>query len=80
MLISEPFCALVSPFDICLRLADIHENSNYLIKSIALPQERNADRCIQATGIGQYNFRHRDSPFPYRSADRFNPISWAITL
>ncbi len=82
MLISQLFRPEVSTLDIGSGLPDVHKNGNNLIKSIALSQERYANRCIQATGIGQYNFRHCGSPFSYKRSRRFNFIYsiWAITL
>ena len=58
MLIYQLLCPQVPSFYIRPWLADVHQNDNYFIKSVTLPEKRNANRCIQATGIGQYNFRH----------------------
>ena len=75
MLISQLLCSAVSPFDIRPRLAYVHQDGDYSIKSIALFEERNTNRCIQATGIGQYNFRHFATPVSYKRQGRFNLIS-----
>jgi hypothetical protein len=58
MFIRQLLCSAVPSIDIRPWLADVHKNGNDFIKSVALTKERYTDRCIQATGIGQYYFRH----------------------
>ena len=75
MLIRQLLCSAVSPLDIRPWLADVHKNGNDFIKSVALPEERYTNRCIQATGIGQYNFRHFGNTTFVQEAGQFNLIS-----
>jgi len=74
--IGQLLCPLVSTLDILLWLADVHKNGNDLVKPIAFSEERYTDRGIQASGIGQYNFRHCGSPLSYKIPGRFNFISY----
>jgi hypothetical protein len=58
MLIAQLLGPLVSPIDILLRLADVRENGNHLIKAVTLPEERDADGRVQTARIGEDdNFR-----------------------
>ena len=75
MLVRQLLCSAVSALDIRPRLAYVHQNGDYSIKSIALFEERNTNRCIQAAGIGQYNFRHFATPLSYKRQGQFNLIS-----